>query len=337
LVEGQAVTDWLLHNVIADMYGPHFLMFYGAAIVAIAVAIYTSVRRLDWTKDLGLPPLSKKVDPYEIAYLRGGENEVTRVAVASLIERGLLRIIEKPQFFGKKIEIDLDRKPAAGEVSSLESRVLKWSGFPSAISKFFAPGGIPAVLREACALYHEELTEKHLLAPPEIKVLGAWLWAMGSTLLMTLGVYKFTVALANGHHNVAFLVVVGIFGLLVVAVTSFAHPRVSHLGSAYLEQLKLAYSGLQLELHPLDRPGLTRVTANDRGTRGGSRAAVASADCLLMVGIFGTAALANTPLADVNALFKRANSGTGGCGGGCGGGGCGGGGCGGGCGGCGGG
>ena len=81
--------NWFLHNSIADLYGPYFLLFYAATIVTLVLASFRSVRRADRTIELDLPKITSKVDPYEIAYLRGGENEVARVAIASLIQHGL--------------------------------------------------------------------------------------------------------------------------------------------------------------------------------------------------------------------------------------------------------
>ena len=69
--------NWLLHNVVADLYGPYFLLFYATVIVALIVACCRSVRSVDQTRDLDPPEVPAKLDPYEIAYLRGGENEVT--------------------------------------------------------------------------------------------------------------------------------------------------------------------------------------------------------------------------------------------------------------------
>src|SRR5262249_16775563 len=121
--------NWFTHNVIADLYGPYFLLFYGMAIAALVVASYKSVRSLDQTKDGDQPKVPSKLDPYEIAYLRGGENEVTRVAIASLIQRGLLKIAEKKSWLKSSKEIDKNRRPAPHELSPIEARVMKWSGF----------------------------------------------------------------------------------------------------------------------------------------------------------------------------------------------------------------
>ena len=123
--------NWLLHNVIADLYGPYFLVFYATVIVAVITACYKSVRSVDRTNDLEPPEIPAKLDPYEIAYLRGGENEVTRVAIASLIQRGLLQITEKKKCCRSVKKIDKGRKPASGELSPIEACVLKWSGFPA--------------------------------------------------------------------------------------------------------------------------------------------------------------------------------------------------------------
>jgi uncharacterized protein (TIGR04222 family) len=338
--------NWLLHNVVADLYGPYFLLFYAIVIVALTVACRRSIRSVDRTRDLEPPEIPAKLDPYEIAYMRGGENEVTRVAIASLIQRGLLQITEEKKWLKKIKQIDKGRKPASGELTPIEARVLKWSGFPADPSQVFQPSGIPTLLKDACASYEAELAEKNFLAPPEMKELALRLWSIGLAIIIVLGLYKLGVGIAKGHSNVLFLCVMGPVGGLVFSAACWFLPRLSHLGKAYLERLKLAYDGLKSEVHPVSSLSSALTMAHDPGTRARLQNPSAYSDCLLMVGIFGMASLADTPLSDLTAMFKRGSSSSGGCGGGCGGGGggcggggggCGGGGCGGGgCGGCGG-
>ncbi len=337
--------NWLMHNVIADLYGPYFLAFYAAAIVAIVVACYKSVRSTDRTHDLDPPEIPAKLNPYEIAYLRGGENEVTRVAIASLIQRGLLTVTEKKQGPKTIKEIDKGRKPASGELSPIEARIMKWSGFPAAPARIFQSGGIPAQVADTCAHYQDELAEKNLLAPPEMKQLGRWLFAIGWMLILGLGGYKVAVAAAKGHHNVGLLIVFGGVGLVALALACLVLPRTSRLGRAYLQELKLAYGDLKSQVHPIGGKGSALTMAGDPGARGKLQDRAVYSSSLLMVGIFGMASLVDTPLSDLTTMFKQGRSSTGGCGAGCGGagggcggggGGCGGGGCGGGCGGCGG-
>ena len=328
--------NWLLHNIIADMYGPYFLFFYSAAIVALVVASYRSMSSLDRTRGLELPPIWGKVDPYEIAYLRGGENEVTRVAIASLIQRGLLQLVETKHGVSTTKEIDKGRKAAAGELAPMEVCVMKWPGFPVTAQKIFQASGIPAVLRDACVPYQADLVEKNLLAPPEVKQTGERLFAISAALIIGLGAYKLAVALANGHHNVVFLLILGTLGVIPLGVICLARPRTTQLGRSYLEQLKLAYEGLKRQVRPIGGESSAFASVNEPSVQATFQDPSVCSECLLMVGIFGMASLSGTPMSDVTGLFKRGASGAGGFGVGCGGGG--GGGCGGGgCGGCGGG
>src|SRR5215468_7775683 len=72
------VMDWLIHNAIADMYGPTFLLVYGAIALVVIVVAFGLVRSCDKTGLRPPPPVPGIFNPYEIAYLRGGKNEVIR-------------------------------------------------------------------------------------------------------------------------------------------------------------------------------------------------------------------------------------------------------------------
>jgi hypothetical protein len=67
-----------------DLSGPEFLLFYlvMGAFLLIAVAV---LRRFGEPDSLLAVSLN---DPYQIAYLRGGANEVLRLATVGLIDRG---------------------------------------------------------------------------------------------------------------------------------------------------------------------------------------------------------------------------------------------------------
>ncbi len=341
--------SWFLHNAVADLYGPYFLLFYAAVIVVSIVAARRSIRSADWTRELDPLEVPAKLDPYEVAYLRGGANEVTRVAIASLIQRGVLQITEQKARLSVKKWIDLGRTPSPGELAPIENAIRKWSGFPAEPRAIFAAGGLAARIEPVCDQFEDELTERGLLAPrEELRSLARRLWSFGILILVGLGGYKLAVAHAKGHHNVGLLWFMMIAGGLFYTIACRSLPRLTARGKDYLYRLKLAYSGLRPEI---DAGGDWTVNgAEDSPTPRGGRAAAASSECLLLVGIFGIPALAGTPLSDMTTMFRmgprrvNGNGGcggaSGGCGGGGGGGGCGGGGgggCGGGGGGCGGG
>ena len=67
--------EWRTDNFIADMYGPSFLIFYGAVIAATIAASWWMMRQRDSTTGIPPPDVPSEPDPYEIAYLRGGKSQ----------------------------------------------------------------------------------------------------------------------------------------------------------------------------------------------------------------------------------------------------------------------
>ena len=63
-----------LHNPIANMYGPAFLVFYAAVIAVAFLGCAAYIRSIEpKSADREIP---RSIDPYEIAYLRGGASRV---------------------------------------------------------------------------------------------------------------------------------------------------------------------------------------------------------------------------------------------------------------------
>ena len=68
---------------------PEFLAFYSVAVGVAIVVCRHIVQRSDRTDSLPPIPVSPPPDRYELAYLRGGEAEMARLAVlALLLHRG---------------------------------------------------------------------------------------------------------------------------------------------------------------------------------------------------------------------------------------------------------
>lgn len=115
-------------NPIANMYGPLFLLFYGFVIV-VTLLVCRWVARQDSTANLPLPKVPTNPDPHEIAYLRGGENEVTRLVVFDLIQRGYLQV-------NGKIERSPNH-PNPVNLSPMEREVFSWFDKPKGASEIF--------------------------------------------------------------------------------------------------------------------------------------------------------------------------------------------------------
>src|SRR6266545_2898404 len=90
-----------------DLRGPEFLLFYLILMVMTAAALVI-LRR---AAESGAAPKTDLADPYLIAYLRGGANEALRVALISLIDRGLLTVDGKLVGRAKHATSDAVRRP----------------------------------------------------------------------------------------------------------------------------------------------------------------------------------------------------------------------------------
>ena len=72
-----------------DLPGPQFLVFYNALIVVATFVAYLLQKTILLERRASVR-VSEVADPYAIAYLRGGVWEAWKVAVFSLMDRGLL-------------------------------------------------------------------------------------------------------------------------------------------------------------------------------------------------------------------------------------------------------
>lgn len=87
--------DFLFDNPLANMYGPYFLVLYSFFIVSTIVVYRVLKKRLDRTAHFSLPPIPQNPDPFEIAYLRGGANELARAVIFSLNQKNLVKFVNE--------------------------------------------------------------------------------------------------------------------------------------------------------------------------------------------------------------------------------------------------
>ena len=115
--------EWLVHNAIADMYGPRFLVLY-ASVIGLTIGVcWWVLRQRDATSSVRPPLIPSQPDPHEIAYLRGGEEEVARVVVFDLLQRNYLRMTEAAT---PHVEQAPDH-PDVRHLSPIEQSVFDWS------------------------------------------------------------------------------------------------------------------------------------------------------------------------------------------------------------------
>jgi uncharacterized protein (TIGR04222 family) len=293
-----------------DWRGPEFLFFY---LIYSTVVIVILAWLLKQAETFRAPKLDLG-DPYLIAHLRGGKNEVLRVAVISLIDRGLLIASGENLSLGKNASPDMVRTP-------LDQSILQTFTYSAAASTVFQD----AKLGLHADRYGETLKALRLLPDAELTA-ARWLrFLVGVLLLVGVGGVKVLIALSRGRTNISFLMILMAIAIVVARYVSF--PRLTAIGEDVLKDIQNLYGGLRNRAAVISMGGAT-------------------IEAVMLAAVFGISALSSTTFAFTKDLFPRAQQSSGAssssCGSSCGSSGgsscgssCGGGGCGGGCGGCG--
>jgi uncharacterized protein (TIGR04222 family) len=310
--------DWLLHNPIADMYGPTFLLFYFGVAIFIVIACRMLMLHSDPSAVLPDLPIPKDPNAYEIAYLRGGEVELIRTVIFNLIHTGFLALDES----SRKLK-QSQTAPDARLLSSLEQRIFDY--FKAAQEPREVVYSAKVNLKPYFSSFENHLTELQLLKSPAMQQKSWQIMFGGAICSLGLAAYKIVVALSKGRHNIGILIFLALLSLPFIVVASLP-PRLSKRGRNYLENLKFTFLSLPSRLKILDANAIDPTM-------------------LICVGVFGVSVLAGTSFGLYESMFtpmagtvssscgsscsSASSCGGSSCGSSCGGGGCGGGGCGG--------
>jgi len=291
--------------IVFDLSGPEFLWFY----LVLGGLSYAFLRVYVTQRERQHPiPKLKLSDPFQIAFLRGDKNETIRIASLSLIDRGLLKIVN-PSDPIPKLETTRARDIDLGN-TWIERALLNLFRIPQAANAAFNNDEC----KKACVGYSLQLGEHRLVRTAEI--IQERLVPVGLIAVLLLGValIKIYVALDRDRTNIAFLVALVI--LLMYLFARLIWRNRTGLGDLVVADLKTLFHSLYIRRDSL-RPG--RQTA----------------EAALLAAVFGLFALP-AAFQYARAIFRKASKSGSSCGSSCGSAGCGGGcGSGGGCGGCG--
>jgi uncharacterized protein (TIGR04222 family) len=324
--------DFLFNNPLADLYGPYFLVLYISFIILTIIGYRALKTRLDKTAHYAIPPIPVDPDPFEIAYLRGGANELARAIVFSLVKKNLLKILNEEKTSQIcPTNIEFERR----SLQPVELTALEWFNGNREPKELFETNGLTERLKPFCETFQAKLEMRNFFPDEEMKRRNTRLAVKAFLIFGGLGAYKIIAAIYNGYWNIFGIVFIAIIGMFVLGAAA-KMPRLTTLGKTHLERLQLAFERIKPSNHNPISAQATHPAAT-----------FAAVDpFLLSVGVFGGAALAGTMYSDYNRAFERAQNqsatSSGSCGSGCGSSSCsssgdGGSSCGGGCGGCGGG
>lgn len=285
----------LIDNPLATMYGPYFLVFYGFVTVFTLLFLGLKKTRVDRTDNLALPPISSQIDPFEIAYLRGGANEVARSVIFALMQKGLINIDNNDA----KAKIQrTELQSGRVDLSQIEQISLDWIGANRDVAEVFGKNGLIEQLEMFSEMYRARLKQAQFLVGDGVRgQMSRWKWT-AMAIIAGLGIYKIAVAVLFGNFNIIFTILMLVFGLIIAKAISRA-PRVTKLGKAYLERLQLVFENLKFESQKSYLPS--------NQARAVPQTTFAGVDPLLLsVGVFGGAILAGTVFDSYNHAFQKA-------------------------------
>lgn len=306
----------LFENPLGRMYGPFFLMLYALICLgAILYVRYLLPKRIIRKEDEDRPKIPSRPDPYEIAYLRKGENELLSMVIFNLVRRGYLSLKKEPTQ-----TLVIKNKADSMLLTAMEKDIYERLESEASLETF-----AKEVYRDSYFRTHTEsmdisLKEQGLLW----SVFESEDFRIGKmkviVVLIAVTLYKIAAALSHGHSNIVLLII-----MTIIASAILMRMQVNKMPSAkgyrLLQQMKQAFKPMHGDQLLKQPPYMEQ----------------------LMLGIYGFGLLAGSEYtgfydAAVSGLNRQAavqfEGGSSGCsGGGCSGGG---GGCGGGCGGCGG-
>ncbi len=289
-----------------DLRGPQFLVFFIVFGVTVNLLLRFLIQR---SEKEGAPAHWDYTDPYKIAYLRVGLSEALRVAVFSLIDRGLLR--------DRGDRISAEPQARQFVQRPIEKAVVELFNTPREVKDIFSDSATQGSGEE----YKRALIREGLMSGSATYLQRKALAVTALCLIIGVSATKIIVALMRGRHNLGFLIFLTI--VFTVGVLAAWGRQRTGAGDEIIRQMTLRFRTLKLRAPNLRPGGMTNEAA-------------------FLAAVFGLAALSEDHFPYVKFLFPKASSSsggnyTGGCGSsGCGSSGCGGGGCGGGCGGCGG-
>jgi uncharacterized protein (TIGR04222 family) len=287
----------LIDNPLATMYGPYFLIFFGF-VISIAVIILALVKsQFDRTDRFAVPSIAPNIDPYEIAYLRGGINEVARSAIFSLTQKGYVEIDNTDaNFLIKKTQ----NPPNSRNLNPIEQLTLDWLGGTRSPSEVFSSYGLVNQLETYENAFRARLEQQQMLTSEQDRaVLRPVKWSV-YLLILSLGGYKLVASIVHGYYNIIFLIIFIILGLVFARAVSKL-PRLTKLGKAYLDRLQTVFDNLKYT----SQAGY--IPSNE--ARIAPQTSFAGVDPLLLsVGVFGSGILVGTVFDSHNQAFQRAQN-----------------------------
>ena len=212
-----------------DLRGPEFLVFYGCLGAAVTVLVILMRR----AGERGDPPHPLS-DYLEIAYLRGGAAEAIRVAILTLVNRGMLTLSGDDA-------VEAGRQDAAGRVTKSDERaILSRTAIATKAQDVIDDTTVTGTVTAEC---EPTLVRRGLLPSPDQRAVRTRLFLAAGGALAAVAAIKIVIAISRGRSNVGFLVCSA--SASCSRRSSATHPRRTPAGNALVGDLRTLFGGLK--------------------------------------------------------------------------------------------
>ena len=193
-------------NYIANMKSVDFLLFYIVVIVVGSILGWMFIQKADSTGSEMVMVLPPNPEPYEISYLRGGIQEVMRLAVFKLVQARSLVSSGKDRKIAR-----VDGSVELSAMSDMERAVYDELIDPQTMRSMSKR--LSSKLRELSYPLEQRLVNERLLTTQAAKGRARLVKIALLSIVFLLGGYKLYVALSSGHTNVGFLIFLAVIGM----------------------------------------------------------------------------------------------------------------------------
>lgn len=151
--------------LIQDIAGGTYLAIYTALGAALAAGTYWRTQRNDPT--IGMRPedfQDEGLDPYAIAYLSGGANEVASLILHDLVRRGWLEFVDEESVFRSDVHVRrAPDHPPVSLLNAIETKVWRQTETPELLSNLMGTRNISGHIQGHIERFSRDLSTRHLM------------------------------------------------------------------------------------------------------------------------------------------------------------------------------
>lgn len=234
-------------------------------------------KRKDRSRNLVLPSLADPPNPYFIAYLTGGKNELLRVMLIALTIKNHLQVED---YRGESIFYSASKAPDSSSLMSVEQEILKCFRLYGPQTKYAIGYRLKSLINEYAVKLRDEAAHKNYIFIARESNLLKNVRRAGFYFLVA-GI--FTQEISNQNFSAWSFVFSSYWAWILFAVVTSLEGRKNNLGDRYLAFLEGKYS----------------LSKYSGGAREEDRSYI-----IIQASIFGEGALKNTTFSYLSSVIK---------------------------------